>query len=211
MIFSSDSIPYEKMLGLMAESENSGAEFKVASQKMEVIIGSSSVDYLGDISLIDLDYRLAHSPYKILKRTLDLILSIFFLFLFMPVWPLMLLKGNRLKRMTIISPFRGKSVPAFSKQGSPPGTFMEKLPLLFWVMKGDFSLVGEEIRFEANEKKPVNSVIRLKPGLISFLQLKEMGANQAENRKKIEIYYLKNYTPLFDLQLIFKTIIRGKI
>ncbi len=211
VIFISDSIPYEKMLGLMAESENSGVEFKVASQKMEVIIGSSSVDYLGDISLIDLDYRLAHSPYKILKRAMDLLLSIFFLLLFVPVWPLLWLKGYRLTRILIVSPLPGKSVPVFSKPGRLPETFIEKLPLLFWVIKGDFSLVGEELRFETSEKKSANPVILLKPGLISFLRLKEMGPDQAENRKKIEIYYLKNYTPLFDLQLILRGIIRGKI
>ena len=226
VIFSSDSIPYERMLGLMSESQKLGIDFKIASKKMEVIIGSRTVDYLGDISLVDIDYKFVHTPYRFLKRIMDLTVSLLFTSWLIPVWLGMLIRGYRLKILPVfllsdqqLNPEKppqsklqapsgetGKKVVVFSKNEKPPKSFWEKSPLFLSIIKGDFSLVGSEVRFHQNS---INSPVfrfYLKPGLISFSQVwKEMAITNEERRKQ-EIYYLKNYTPLFDLQILFKAI-----
>jgi len=212
VIFSSESIPYEKMLGLMSESQKLGTDFKIASKKMEVIIGSSSVDYIGDISLVDIDYRLNHAPYRLIKRTMDLFVAFPALILSIPIWPVLLLSGYKLKKMPIyfnetktdIEPNQTK-VLVFSKNNQSPQLLFEKIPLFYHILKGDMTLVGSELRFQPNDASSIVSSFRLRPGLLTFSRLNAMSVDE---QRKYEIFYLKNYSPMFDLEIITKAIFK---
>jgi lipopolysaccharide/colanic/teichoic acid biosynthesis glycosyltransferase len=216
VIFSSDSIPYEKLLGLMSESKKYSVDFKIASKKMEVIIGSSSVDYIGDISLVDIGYRLNQAPYRLVKRMVDLGVAVTILLFSIPIWPLMFILGYRLVRVPVFFPKADYSenddqpqnkanVLIFSKPNEPPQSFFEKIPLFFKVLKGDITIVGSEMRFVPFANSSRISTIQLKPGLLHFLTTE---TKTLEEQKKHEIYYIKNYSPLLDLEMILKAIFK---
>ncbi len=225
VIFNSDAMPYEKMLGLISQSQKLGVDFKIASQNMEVIFGSSSVDYLGDISLVGIEYRLGRAPFRLLKRLVDVVISFILLLPAIPIWLILWLRGNHLRRLPfytrlgtgvwnnlhygndqndLVPPSPAK-VWVFTKDKQTPHSFWQRTPLLLKVLQGKVSLVGTEIQFQSVEMKNQTGQIRLKPGLTSPAQA-PLAEDRYQNWEKNELFYLKNYTPWLDLEIIFKAL-----
>jgi lipopolysaccharide/colanic/teichoic acid biosynthesis glycosyltransferase len=86
---------------------------------------------------------------------------------------------------------------------------------MFNVLKGDMSFVGprpERPFFVATLKETIpyyHLRFAVKPGITGWAQISYgYGANEADAIEKLQydIYYVKNMSPLFDLQIIFETI-----
>ena len=89
-------------------------------------------------------------------------------------------------------------------------TSLDELPQLFNVLKGDLSLVGprpiiqKETEIYGEYKKMLLSV---KPGLTGFWAANGRSDTSYKRRRAMEIYYVKNRSLLFDIKIIFKTVI----
>lgn len=92
---------------------------------------------------------------------------------------------------------------------------IDELPQLLNVLKGDMSLIGprpERMAFVQDlEKKIPYYYLRhtVKPGVTGWAQVSyPYGASEEDSRIKLEydLYYVKNISLLFDLQIILKTI-----
>jgi len=92
---------------------------------------------------------------------------------------------------------------------------LDELPQLFNVIRGDMSFIGpgpERAEFNQNLEKqiPFYNVRHLvRPGITGWAQvLFPYGASveDAKEKLQLELYYIKNYSPLLDLMIILKTV-----
>lgn len=91
---------------------------------------------------------------------------------------------------------------------------IDELPQLYNILRGDMSLIGprpERPEFvdmynEENAYFDLRHVI--KPGVTGWAQVNLPKATPDDNLKKLEydLYYIKNYSPRLDIEIIFRTI-----
>lgn len=89
---------------------------------------------------------------------------------------------------------------------------IDELPQLFNVLKGDMSVVGNRPLplYEAELLTKDQSIERFiaPAGLTGLWQVEkrgDAGKLSAEERKELDIYYAKHYSPRLDIQIIFRT------
>jgi exopolysaccharide biosynthesis polyprenyl glycosylphosphotransferase len=94
-------------------------------------------------------------------------------------------------------------------------TRLDELPQLWNVLKGDMSFVGprpERPMFVEKFKKQIpyyTQRFSLRPGITGWAQIRCPYASTIEqtlNKLRFELYYLKNFSLLFDLTIILRTI-----
>ncbi len=167
--------------------------------------------------------------YLILKRILDIILSIIFIILTLPLLLIILLitffdLGRPLIDIRI--PREGKNKKPFymykirtriyDKNGSHyskiskfiDNTGLNELPQLFNILKGDMSIVGPRA-FICGEKLPKGKIsykrYLVKPGLISLTQVYGGRNIKYEQALKCDIEYYDNLSLWFDIKIFFKS------
>ncbi|HDI52105.1 MAG TPA: glycosyltransferase [Bacteroidetes bacterium] len=210
VIFSADEFNYERILELVADCKGLNVDFKMAAGDLEVIIGKSAIDYVDDIPLVDIDYRLSHAPYRLLKRGFDLVIaSLVTVFSFPLVAYLWFIRGYHLKQWAIISE---KGIPIDLRVLSKSTTksvhhWYEKIPLFWAVISGKLTLVGGEMI--PAEKSGQCRTLYLKPGITGLVHLHGSDKLLDSEKDKYELYYMKNYSPFFDLEILLKTIVKG--
>ncbi len=105
--------------------------------------------------------------------------------------------------------FKLKSDPRVTRLGKWLRKFsIDELPQLFNILTGQMSLVGP--RMITREELPRYStygplLLKVKPGLTGFWQVKGRQAVSYEERVKMDIYYINNWSLLFDLRIILLT------
>lgn len=92
---------------------------------------------------------------------------------------------------------------------------LDEIPQMFNVLKGDMSFVGprpERSFFVERLRKEIpfyDQRFSVKPGVTGWAQIKyRYGASKedASEKLKYDLYYIKNLSPLYDLLIIFETI-----
>jgi len=102
---------------------------------------------------------------------------------------------------------------------TPVGRFLRKtrldeLPQWINILRGDMSLIGPRpeqagiVEQLKNEVPYFESRHAIRPGLIGWAQLHVYAGNTMESKRKLQydLYYLKNRSFLFDLEILLKTI-----
>jgi len=93
-------------------------------------------------------------------------------------------------------------------------TKIDELPQLFNVLNGNMSLIGPRPEQQKYVERSVaeNSYFDLrhlvKPGITGWAQVNLPKATPKDNLEKLEydLYYIKNYSPLLDVKILFKTV-----
>lgn len=88
-------------------------------------------------------------------------------------------------------------------------TSLDELPQLFNVFLGDMSLVGprpEEVRIVRMYSYAQRQRLAVKPGLTGPMQVNGRGDLSFEERLRLEINYIKNYSLYHDLELLVQTV-----
>jgi len=217
VVFTPRSLSYGHILGIISDLSATGVDFKIASDDLEVIIGSGSVEYLGEIPLVEVEYRYGHAPYRLIKRALDIAVAVPTVLLLLPGWLLMMVSGYRFRRVPVepvgarewdtareSGSFLSRSAVVLLKNRKIPSTFWEKSPLMLAVLTGAFSLVGLPFEFRSSGAPLRRGELQLKPGLVS---LEYLPPAAGEGRGRLEhsvLFYLKNYSPLLDLEILFR-------
>ncbi|MFA6098574.1 MAG: sugar transferase [Patescibacteria group bacterium] len=87
-------------------------------------------------------------------------------------------------------------------------TSLDEFPQLINVLKGEMSVVGprphepEEVsRYESWHKK----LLTIKPGMTGLAQISGRSDLKFEDEAKLDIYYIENWSPKLDLQIVLKT------
>jgi len=110
-----------------------------------------------------------------------------------------------------------KSDPRKTRFGSFIRKFsIDEFPQFFNVLKGEMSLVGPrpEVPFYVNrfkEEIPLYMVKhQVRPGITGWAQINGFrGDTSIKGRIEHDIYYIENWSFLFDLQILFLTLFRG--
>ena len=101
------------------------------------------------------------------------------------------------------------------------GTFLRKtsldeFPQFYNVLIGDMSIVGprpERPYFVDQFKEDIPKYMikhQVRPGITGWAQVSGLrGDTSIEERIKHDIYYIENWTQLFDIKIILKTVING--
>ncbi|OUQ82776.1 undecaprenyl-phosphate glucose phosphotransferase [Flavonifractor sp. An10] len=95
---------------------------------------------------------------------------------------------------------------------------IDELPQFFNVLKGDMSLVGPrpEVPYyveQFKEEVPLYMVKhQVRPGITGWAQVNGLrGDTSIEDRIRHDIFYIENWTLLFDIKILFMTLFRGII
>jgi lipopolysaccharide/colanic/teichoic acid biosynthesis glycosyltransferase len=91
-------------------------------------------------------------------------------------------------------------------------TRLDELPQVFNVLKGEMSFVGPRPerpefveRFRA-ESPAYHYRHLVKPGLTGLAQVQGRYSTSAEDKLRFDLYYIRNYSLLLDLQILLQTI-----
>ena len=87
-------------------------------------------------------------------------------------------------------------------------TSIDELPQLFNVIKSDISLVGPRalIPQEINKSNRKNVILAVKAGVTGLAQVSGRRDISFEERRRLDVYYVQNWSILFDIQILFKTV-----
>lgn len=92
-------------------------------------------------------------------------------------------------------------------------TRIDELPQFFNVLVGDMSIVGprpeRQFFIEQFEKSLISYRYRnsVKPGITGYAQIKGKYTTSVEDKLRFDLFYIRNYSFLFDLMIQFRTII----
>ena len=87
-------------------------------------------------------------------------------------------------------------------------TSLDELPQLINVIKGDISLVGPRalVPQELADYPNKNLILSVKSGLTGLAQISGRRDISFSERRKLDIYYVQNWSMILDIQIIIKTI-----
>ncbi len=87
-------------------------------------------------------------------------------------------------------------------------TSLDELPQLFNILKGDISLIGPRALLpgELRDYGDRSLLLTVKSGLTGFAQVSGRRDISFEERRALDIYYVRNWSLLLDLHIFFKTI-----
>ncbi len=95
-------------------------------------------------------------------------------------------------------------------------TSIDELPQLFNVLKGDMSLVGprpERPFFVEKFKEEIPRYMvkhQVRPGMTGWAQVNGLrGDTSIRRRIELDLYYIENWSILFDIKILFLTVFRG--
>lgn len=84
---------------------------------------------------------------------------------------------------------------------------LDEIPQLINVIKGDISLVGPRalVPGELNQYKRKSLILSVKSGLTGLAQVSGRRDISFEERRRLDVYYVQNWSFLMDIQILFKT------
>lgn len=179
VIFSSDAVPYSSILHIIAQNKNRFVNFRLVPNNVEVIIGKASIDQLDEIPFIDIEYNIGKFGNRFIKRTFDIVVSLFFLICFAPF-----VYFTRI----------------FSR--STPRGFVKTVLAMPKVFVGKLSLVG----FFTNGPSVQKNIVRGKPGITGLIHIQNNKTLTPEEMDQFALYYAKNQSFMLDLEIIVKSL-----
>lgn len=87
-------------------------------------------------------------------------------------------------------------------------TSIDELPQLFNVIRGDISLVGPRalVAYELDRYDQKNLILSVKSGLTGLAQISGVSDLSFEERRKLDLYYVQNWSFWNDIVILIKTI-----
>lgn len=87
-------------------------------------------------------------------------------------------------------------------------TSLDELPQLFNVIKGDLSLVGPRalIPQELDKHEKRHAILSVKSGITGLAQVSGRRGINYEERRKLDVYYVQNWSFWLDVTIILKTV-----
>jgi O-antigen biosynthesis protein len=184
VIFAPKALSYSQILSVISRSREYPVGFHLVPTTMEVIVGKASVDSLNNLPLVQIAYNIDKPFHRFAKRLFDILLSGFLL-------------------ITVYS------ISRFLKMisGKKMVGFISGLPSVF---TGTMSFVGPHMNGRQIEKPDLDSLFLGKHGLCGLVQLQQESILSDEEINQYNLYYARNQSVLFDLEIIIKTWLRNR-
>lgn len=177
VIFSTDALSYKDILSVIARTKTRSVNFRLVPTSLEVIIGKTHIDRLGDLPFVQIEYRLHLLSNRFFKRLLDLAAGSA---LYLTLYP-------------------------FARGAAGGSLLRRRLADLPKVLRGTMSLVGPT--GAANGPHPAGDPAYLgKPGLASLADLNGHGGMPADERERYDVWYAKNQSLRLDVEILMKSL-----
>lgn len=178
VIIGPDVLSYADILSIISRTRGKGVHYRIVPKTMEFIVGKTSVDQLSSVPLLDFDYNLMKTSNRVLKRMLDIALSLPGILLLYP----------------FASLFADRNAPG------PATRFVMGIPS---VLRGRKSLVG----YDEAHSAFLPDVYLGRPGLTGLAQLRNADRMTEEEILSSVIQYVRNYSIFLDIEIIIRTIV----
>lgn len=176
----------------------------------------------------------------LIKRLLDIVVSLIVLILFMPLWIFIailikltspgqifflqerpglnkkIFKVYKFRTMKLGSEkmVKGQEVMKDDDRITTIGKFLrrsklDEIPQVINVLKGEMSLVGprpERVSSLADYNKEISKRLNMNPGLTGLAQVSGNIYLSLENRYKLDLYYVENFSLSLDFKIIIRTV-----
>jgi len=210
VIFATHDLSYSQILGVISRTGKQRVNFKLIPSDLDVIIGKASIDRISDVPLLEIDYKLHQTPYRVLKRMFDFALAFVILTLSLPLFLYKKFLTSQKIQKKFVYGEKNQRVLLHQFTG-PESQVTNKLPYLWAILRGDVSFVGKELvevsdYFSGMEEKP-----DLKPGLTGLQQINQHKPIAEEDKDKYPLYYIKNYSPFLDIEILFKAFFQNRM
>ncbi|MDZ7303378.1 MAG: glycosyltransferase [candidate division KSB1 bacterium] len=214
VIFSTQRIPFGKILEVMSQQRQHRLSFKLVPSHLDVIIGKSGIDQVTEVPLLEIENRLSRFWPAFTKRLFDVILAGFFLLLSAPLILITWMFLGKLRARVVQTPdARTIRLWQFSAGGR-----LAKWPWLLTILSGKLSWVGLAIPPEGEQASRCPG-IELPLGVTGLAQINRPSgyAGQGsprptqltqEEQNKLYLYYVTHYSPLLDLEILFRKLFR---
>ena len=171
--------------------------FKVIPKGNNIILSKGEIENISGIELLSYEIPFLERSNIIIKRFFDIILSILLLVLTMPLHIILfIIYGYQNKKMWTI-----ENKHIILKSFNIRNNLLNKIPLLLSVLNGNISFVGSRLT-STNHAYPKHI---LKPGILSLNNTERFKYN---DEHRLETYYIKNQSLIFDLEIILKTVFK---
>ena len=197
LIFSTSAFTNKEILHLMNQTKDLRLTYRMIPRQQEILLGKASIEDIGDLSFLNIEYSLFYSLHRFTKRIFDLTISFITLIIFSPIIMVLLLLKKGVQRQYWGIEGKKFEVTIFNVNSR----FIRELPLFFAVLLGDLSLVGSTM-FETSEPNP-NLICQ--PGLTGLERIRSVKFNP-EDRLALDHYYVQNQSFTMDLEIIMKTV-----
>jgi GT2 family glycosyltransferase/lipopolysaccharide/colanic/teichoic acid biosynthesis glycosyltransferase len=206
LIFSAHSLSYAEILKTMTSTRRSRLEFKMVPSNLDVIIGKSLIEKLDDYPLVDIDYSIGKGFNRVVKRGIDILLSLPVVIILCPfVCLTFLFRWKRIEKISLYDE-NFQAIPVSSSGVSGKKGIVFYWSMFFRVLSGKFTIVGAPIQSlnQMNE----NKTYLYKPGLTGLVQINKDKIASLDDTDKFHLYYLKNQSILLDFEIMLKAIWR---
>jgi hypothetical protein len=132
---------------------------------------------------------------------------VFFPF-WLPIWIYLWIHPSFKFHQALISDGTGHAIPVrqLFKNNQKVNRWLRTVPFYLEILKGRMSLVGSEIMNHSESE----FIAGFKPGITGLVQINASESLHDDEKKKYNIYYLKNYSPLLDLKILLGNLIPYK-
>ncbi len=183
---------------------------------------SSSIRDVEGLPLISASQGLMNPLNRAIKNIMDYSGAIIALIIFSPVmlWAALSLKRDKGGSVLMVQERIGRNLKPFRiykfrtacKDSTKTERFLRRtklyeLPQLFNVLKGEMSLTGPEPSCLPKHTYAV------KPGMTGLWQVSGLRASQADIRREMNLYYIRNWSVWLDTEILLKTlyaVLRGR-
>jgi len=208
IIFAASSHSYNRIIDTVTLCQPARVSFKLVPDSLQLIIGKSSVVPLGEVPLVDIEYKFFEGTNRVFKRLIDIIVAGTLIVVTFPAYMFVKWRKGLRSEFRLVLGERGTPlyVRRVMRKDRPYTGRARLFPLWIHVLAGELSLVGTPVFTDTPELPQRLSL--LKPGIIS-LDAVDIETPSTLNGHTFELTYLKNYTILYDLKIIFRAIVHG--
>jgi len=180
VIFAPDVVSYSDMLSIIHRTGNPNVHFRIVPKSMEFVAGTTGIDALSGVPLVDVEYNLFRFPNRIGKRFLDLAVAI--------------------PGLITLYPFVYFAKRSSVSDSCSFAAFIRSLPR---ICAGSLSLVG----YPEDQSTPRENIYLGKPGLTGLVQLQKAEELDRDERHVLVLHYVRNHSIFLDLEILLRTLI----
>jgi lipopolysaccharide/colanic/teichoic acid biosynthesis glycosyltransferase len=199
LIIPENYLSIKELISIIRNISGQNTTFKIVPSGSHLLIGKGVVENLSGITLVNLELPIFDKIHLIAKRFFDICFSFLLILLFLPLI-IVISYSSGIKKKSIWCE-DGKKIVLMQLKTSV--NWIRELPYLFSILQGKLSFVGCEI-VDINCDNPE---LLFKPGLTGLSQLRAAGTNNVRE-SDIDHFYLQNQSLVFDLEIIFKSILK---
>lgn len=195
VFFALNSISYKQMLKEISNLQKKKIVFKLIPDSMDFILGKSNVEYLEAIPLVEVEFEYSKPLNKLMKRVLDISISLpIVLCLGLVLWPSLLFSKRDMVSIGGVKLYEDVVTHLWKN----------RLRLFGYVLTGKLSLVGAPIVDEYGGNSQAS-----KKGITGLVQISDNRIREPEDAESFSLYYLQNYSLWMDIDILIKTIFNG--